>query len=70
MVDFLLTLILLGLASYYQKSNQRTTSYELAAGVPRVWKSEPPEVCPFDPSQKIKGIAFTGRYVIKPGVEL
>jgi hypothetical protein len=35
----------------------------LAADVAyRVWPSEPPSGCPFEPSQSIAGIAFTGRY--------
>ena len=29
----------------------------------RLWPSRPPENCPFKPSDAIKGIAFTGRYV-------
>ena len=29
----------------------------------RPWPSRPPEDCPFEPSDVIKGVAFTGRYV-------
>ena len=38
----------------------------LAAGAEttiRVWPSQPPADCPFDPSPSIVGIAFTGRHI-------
>lgn len=55
-------LLLSILAGCCQKSNQKIVPYEPEAWTLRVWKSEPPEGCPFEPSQQIKGIAFTGRY--------
>ena len=45
-----------------QKPKQAIVPYEPEARAPVVWKSEPPEGCPFEPSRDIKGIAFTGRY--------
>lgn len=50
------------LAACKPKTKQRVVTYEPKAWVPEVWKSEPPEGCPFEPSRDIKGIAFTGRY--------
>lgn len=50
------------LAGCCQKSNQRIVPYEPEAWLPRIWISDPPEGCPFEPSQQIKGIAFTRRY--------
>ncbi len=46
----------------YQKPKQAIVPYEPEAWVPKVWKSEPPEGCPLEPSRDIRGIAFTGRY--------
>jgi hypothetical protein len=46
----------------YQNSKQAVVPYEPEAFVPRIWKSEPPDGCPFEPSKDIVGIAFTGRY--------
>ncbi len=64
----IISLIFLGLLLFsamvgcYQKPKQAVVPYEPEAWVPKVWKSEPPEGCPFEPSKDIKGIAFTGRY--------
>ncbi|HEK86175.1 MAG TPA: DUF4185 domain-containing protein [Candidatus Aminicenantes bacterium] len=44
------------------KPKQAIIPYQAESWVPKVWKSEPPEGCPFEPSKDIKGIAFTGRY--------
>ncbi|MBC7364757.1 MAG: hypothetical protein H5U07_09530 [Candidatus Aminicenantes bacterium] len=59
---FLTTLLFSAVAGCKQKPKQAVVPYEPEAWVPKVWKSEPPACCPFEPSKDIKGIAFTGRY--------
>jgi len=59
---FLVILLFSAMAGCYQKPKQTTVPYEPESWVPKVWKSEPPAGCPFEPSKDIKGIAFSGRY--------
>jgi len=44
------------------KPKQTVVPYRVEDLVPLVWKSEPDEGCPFEPSKDIRGIAFTGRH--------
>jgi len=59
---FVVILLFSLMAGCKQKPKQAVVPYEPEAWVPKVWKSEPPAGCPFEPSKDIKGIAFTGRY--------
>ncbi len=64
----IISLIFLGILFFstntgcYQQLKQNVVPYNPEDWVPQIWKSEPPEGCPFEPSNEIKGIAFTGRY--------
>lgn len=65
---FILTLFILSASLFFYfnccspKPKQAVIPYQAEDWVPRIWKSEPPPGCPFEPSKDIKGIAFTGRY--------
>jgi len=52
-------LIILVLAGCSPGITEKTVTYTSQPWRPQVWKSEPPQDCPFEPSRDIRGIAFT-----------
>jgi hypothetical protein len=52
-------LIILVLAGCSPGITEKTIAYASQPWPSRIWKSEPPQGCPFEPSRDIRGIAFT-----------
>jgi hypothetical protein len=59
LIPFVPGLIIFALAGCSRRVTERTVAYTSQPWPPRVWKSEPPPGCPFEPSRDIRGIAFT-----------
>jgi len=55
-------LIILVLAGCSPGIAEKTVTYTSQPWRPKVWKSEPPQGCPFEPSRDIRGIAFTHNF--------
>ncbi len=55
-------LIFLVLAGCSSGIMEKTVAYTSQPWLPQVWKSEPPQDCPFEPSRDIRGIAFTHNF--------
>jgi len=55
-------LIFLVLAGCSSGIREKAIAYTSQPWPPQVWKSEPPQDCPFEPSRDIRGIAFTHNF--------
>jgi hypothetical protein len=62
LVPFISGLIVLALAGCSPRVTERTVAYTSQPWQPQIWKSEPPQDSPFEPSRDIRGIAFTHKF--------
>jgi len=59
LIPFVTGLIVFALAGCSPRVTERTVAYTSQPWQPQIWKSEPPQGTPFEPSRDIRGIAFT-----------